>query len=141
MDIVLDHKVVDFAGNGTWTFQLIAQWVPLEIVTEIGRVAPPSSQLSDLMVWRPSQSSLFNSNSTFDLVQHHTNCSFLFKRIWHQVLHLKTSFSLLCLLRDHLPLDCTLWKFGSQGPSRCICCSSPNVETLEHVFATGEMPL
>ena len=41
------------------------------------------------------------------------------------------------LLHEQLPVDDVLAKFQVHGPSRCQCCSLPQLETLQHVFATG----
>nr|XP_027067665.1 uncharacterized protein LOC113693307 [Coffea arabica] len=139
LDSVSDHKIVDFVQHATWDVQSIAQWVLSEIVAEIVRVDPPAGQLPDLMIWRPEHSGYFKIKSAFNLVRHQSSSSLLFKRIWHRGVPLRISFFLLRLLRDRLSLDCTLWKLGIHGPSRCVCCSSPEVETAEHVFAAGDM--
>ena len=132
-----DHKIVDFVQHATWDVRSISQWVPSEIVVEIVQVDAPAGQLPDLMIWRPEHSGYFKLKSAFTLVQHHSTPSPLFNRIWHRVVPLRILFFLLHLLRDRLPLDCTLWKLGIHEPSRCVCCSSPEVETAEHVFAAG----
>ena len=91
------------------------------------------------MVWRPTQSGRFTLRSAFQLMRRHANSSFMFRSIWHPMLPLKISFFLLHLLRGRLPVDCCLWKFGVHGPSRCGCCPSPDIDTVEHVFAEGDM--
>ena len=113
--------------------------MPIEVVNEVARVAPPVGHLPDLMVWRPSQSGRFTLQFAFQLVRRRANSSFMSRRTWHPVLPLKISFFLLRILRGRLPVDCCLWRFGVQGPSKCGCCPSPNMETIEHVFAEGDM--
>nr|XP_027082134.1 uncharacterized protein LOC113704429 [Coffea arabica] len=139
LESVSDNKIVDFVKQATWDVRSIAQWVPSEIVAEIVRVDPPAGHLPDLMVWRPEHSGCFTIKSAFNLVRRQSSPSPLFKCIWHQGVPLRISFFLLRLLRDRLPLDGTLWKLGIHGPSRCVCCASPEVETTEYVFATGDL--
>ncbi|XP_071906092.1 uncharacterized protein [Coffea arabica] len=139
LDNVSDHKVADFVQQDAWDVRRILQWVPQEIASEIVREDPPAGQLPDLMIWRPEHSGRFTLKSAFSIVQHRSSPSPLFKRIWHYAVPLRISFFLLRLLRERLPLDCTLWRLGIHGPSRCVCCSSPEVETVEHLFAAGDM--
>nr|XP_027083643.1 uncharacterized protein LOC113705941 [Coffea arabica] len=49
----------------------------------------------------------------------------------------KFSFLMWRLLHEQLPVDDVLAKFQVHGPSRCQCCLLPQLETLQHVFATG----
>ena len=93
LDSMLDHKVADFVQSGSWDVRSISHWVPLDIVTEIGRIDPPDGPLPDLIIWRTEQSGRFTLKSAFSLVQHHSGSSPLFKRIWHQVVPLRVSFS------------------------------------------------
>ncbi|XP_071933850.1 uncharacterized protein [Coffea arabica] len=139
LDSVSDHKVAEFVQGGSRDVRRISQWVPLDIVAEIGQTHPPVGSLPDLMVWRPEPSGHFTLKTAFSLVQHHSRPSLLFNRIWHPGVPLRVSFFLLRLLRDRLPLDCSVWKLGIQGPSRCLCCPSPEIETTEHLFGDGVM--
>nr|XP_027102884.1 uncharacterized protein LOC113724156 [Coffea arabica] len=139
LDSVSDHLLVDFVENGHWNLPLLQQWVPHGVISEIVRVVPPVGHLPDLMVWRPSLSGQFNLSSAFHLVRRHVNRSFMSRRIWHPLVPLKVSFFLLRLLRGRLPVDCCLMKFGVQGPSKCECFPLPSIETIDHVFATGEI--
>nr|XP_027102332.1 uncharacterized protein LOC113723448 [Coffea arabica] len=36
---------------------------------------------------------------------------------------------------QRLPVDCCMWKFGFQGPSKYGCCQPSAVEMVDHVFA------
>ncbi|XP_071909744.1 uncharacterized protein [Coffea arabica] len=107
---VSDHKVADFVHGGSWDVCKISQRVPPDIVAEIGQLHPPGGSLPDLMVWRPEPSGRFSLKTAFFLVRHHSRPTPLFKRIW---------------------------QLG--GPSRCSCCTSPEIETTEHVFCEGAM--
>ncbi|XP_071939025.1 uncharacterized protein [Coffea arabica] len=113
LDSMSDHKVTEFVQGGSWDVRRISQWVPLDIVAEIGRMHPP----------------------------HHSTPSPLFNRIWHPGVPLRVSFFLLRLLQDRLPLDCSVWKLGMQGPSRCSYYPSPEIETTEHLFSDGVLAL
>nr|XP_027121228.1 uncharacterized protein LOC113738192 [Coffea arabica] len=139
LDSVSDHKVADFVQNGAWDIGRISQWVPPGIVAEIGRILPPKGSLPDLMIWQLEPSGCFTLKTAFSLIQHHSGSSPLFNRIWHPGVPLRVSFFLLRLLRDRLPLDCSLWRLGIHGPSRCSCCPSPKIEATEHVFGAGVM--
>ena len=42
------------------------------------------------------------------------------------------------LLNVQLPVDDVLMKFRVHEPSKCQCCSSAQLETVQHVFSTGQ---
>lgn len=59
--------------------------------------------------------------------------------IWQSGLPLKFSFFMWRLLGNKLPVREVLFKFQVCGPSNCYCCSSPEIESLHHLFITSEI--
>ncbi|VFQ59967.1 unnamed protein product, partial [Cuscuta campestris] len=65
-----------------------------------------------------------------------------FQKCW-DIIHLEifAMVSFLCW-RVHLrklPLDTILYRFGHSFPSKCYCCTKPDRESTEHVFAQGDV--
>nr|XP_027127799.1 uncharacterized protein LOC113743944 [Coffea arabica] len=82
---VSDHRIADFLLDGRWNYQLLAEWMPADIVAEIIRFTLPRIEEGeeDVMVWAPSQSGVFTVRTAFELVRCHGPRSFIFSRnIW-----------------------------------------------------------
>ena len=96
--------------------------MPDDIINEISQFALPKIEegVDDLMVWAPSQSGVFTLRTAFDVVRTQVPRSFIFSRVWHPRIPWKISFFLLRLLRNRLPLDSTVCKFGIFGPSKFL---------------------
>ncbi|XP_071940698.1 uncharacterized protein [Coffea arabica] len=120
------------------TYLLMAVSPPKAIFKELEGIGALADQLDSVLNHKVAE---FVQGGSWDVRRisqwHHSGPSPLFNRIWHPGVPLRVSFFLLCLLRDRLPLDCSVWKLGIQGPSRCLCCPSPEIETTEHLFGDG----
>nr|XP_027109299.1 uncharacterized protein LOC113729174 [Coffea arabica] len=138
---VSDHLVRDFVLNGRWNQQLLRLWVPDDIVSEIITKVAPVGSADDRAVWALTESGDFSIASTYVLLGSQTPSSFMFDRVWHPVIPIKISFFMVRLLRDRLPLASSLGRLQVYGPSKCFCCLASQSESLDHVFAEGELAL
>nr|XP_027086510.1 uncharacterized protein LOC113708247 [Coffea arabica] len=138
---VSDHLVRDFVLNGRWNQQLLRLWVPDDIVSEIVTKVAPVGSADDRAVWALTESGDFSIASTYVLLGSQTPSSFMFDRVWHPVIPIKISFFMVRLLRDRLPLASSLGRLQVYGPSKCFCCLASQSESLDHVFAEGELAL
>ena len=129
----------DFIRDGRWDSLVLAQYFPSDIMALILQHPTPEGERPDEVVWMPTPSGQFSLSSAFQEVRQARNASWLFSRIWHPQIPLKVSFFMLRLLRGRLPLDDILGKFGIQGPSKCFCCSLSEGESIEHIFAQGQL--
>ena len=107
------------------------------MVRQVLAVASPSGDSPDMMVWTASNSGQFSLASAYSELRDCRPTSFLCRQAWHSNVPLKVSFFLLRLMRSHLPLDDVLASYGFHLPSRCSCCSSPQTESLGHLFLEG----
>ncbi|XP_027120639.2 uncharacterized protein [Coffea arabica] len=133
------RTVRDFVLNGRWNQQLLRLWVPNDIVSEIVTKVAPVGSAEDRAVWALTESGDFSIASTYALVGSQTPSSFMFDRVWHSVIPIKISFFMVRLLRDRLPMASSLGRLQVYGPSKCFCCLASQSESLEHVFAEGEL--
>lgn len=61
-----------------------------------------------------------------------------FKFLWHIGIPLKWSIVVWKVLHGKLPFDLNLQHKGIHLASKCICCSNPSVESLNHVFVGSD---
>ncbi|XP_027158099.1 uncharacterized protein LOC113759728 [Coffea eugenioides] len=131
----------DFLTDGRWNSLLLAQYFPSDITAMILQHPTPEGERPDEVVWMPTTSGQFSLSSAFQEVRQSRNASWLFSHIWHPQIPLKVSFFMLSLLLRRLPLDDILGKFGVQNLSKCFCCLTAEGESIEHIFATGQLAM
>lgn len=137
---VSNHLVADFVVSGQWNLQLLRHWVPNDIVLEIITKLAPTGSTDDSAVWALTESGDFSIASSYVLLSsRQTPSSFMFDKVWHPLIPIKISFFMVRLLRDRLPLASSLGRLHVHGPSKCFCCSASHSESLEHIFADGEL--
>lgn len=59
-------------------------------------------------------------------------------KIWHNNIHLKVSFLSRRLLKEKLPFDDVIRKFGKQIISKCTCYTDSQNESIQHAFMECE---
>ncbi|XP_027170927.1 uncharacterized protein LOC113770609 [Coffea eugenioides] len=99
----------DFLVDGRWSSLLLARHFPTDIMDLILQQPPPVGERPDELVWMSSASEQFS-------------LSYAFQEI-----------------RQRLPLDDVLGRFGVQLPSKCFCCRSATGESIKHIFASGQL--
>lgn len=87
-DVLLQVKVVDLVdNNGGWNFELIASWIPDEVMARFVAKPPPKSEDGqDVCLWPGSSSTTgsFTVSSAYNLLCHleeDSNCD-SWKKIW-----------------------------------------------------------
>lgn len=63
--------------------------------------------------------------------------NFTNKMTWHKKIPFKWFFCLWRALRNKLPTDDRISSFGIITVSRCVCCTIPTDEIIEHIFRQG----
>ena len=139
--VIPDLSFGDFITNGTWDAQLLSRALPPGIIPLILQHPIPDGGRAAEPVWMPSTSGKFTLASAFGEVRQACNISAVLSHVWHHRIPLKVSFFMLCLLRARLPVADALCQLGFQMPSKCLCCRSPSCESIEHVFATGQVAM
>nr|XP_027122076.1 uncharacterized protein LOC113739022 [Coffea arabica] len=139
LESVSDHSVADFMMRGQWNLQLLRRWVPNDIVTEIVTKLAPTGSTDDSAVWGLTEWGDFSIASSYVLISRQTPSSFMFDKVWHPLIPIKISFFMVRLMRDRLPLASSLGRLHVHGPSKCFCCSASHSESLEHIFADGDL--
>ncbi|XP_027170937.1 uncharacterized protein LOC113770618 [Coffea eugenioides] len=93
----------------------------------------------DTLVWLRDPSGVFSTRSAYQLVRPTRACSWAFSFFWQSSIPRKLSFFMWRLVNGQLPMDDVLKKFQIHGPSKCHCCVLAQLETMEHVFSTGQL--
>ncbi|XP_070011018.1 uncharacterized protein [Nicotiana sylvestris] len=93
----------------------------------------------DEAIWIANQNGKFFTKSAWKNLRNPNNITLTGKKIWLNKLTFRVSFFMMRLLKGKLPTDDSLIKFGVHGPSMCYCCSRKNMETINHLFANGEL--
>ncbi|XP_027065969.1 uncharacterized protein [Coffea arabica] len=133
------HSFKDFLTNGEWNGAMLRQYIPQEIIALILEHPVPSGDRHDELVWSQTASGKFTLASVFQEVRQAQNYSVLHSQVWHPRIPLKVSFFMMRLLLGKLPLTDVLRRIGVQLVSKCLCCQGGAIETLEHVFAEGQV--
>ena len=92
----------------------------------------------DKCVWTASSNGSFSLKSAWEEIRRKKNVIGSSKFIWHPCVPLKWSIITWRSLLKSLPLDDCITKRGFQLAFKCNCCLSPQVETVDHVFANSD---
>ncbi|XP_071921716.1 uncharacterized protein [Coffea arabica] len=122
-----------------WNGKLLASVLPLDVVHTILEMEVLETTNPDVMIWSPSTLGEFSLGSAYQEVREVRESSFMSSRVRHSQIPLRVSFFMLRLLRGRLPLDDALTRFQLHLPLKCVCCASPKCETVDHLFADGDM--
>nr|XP_027083596.1 uncharacterized protein LOC113705890 [Coffea arabica] len=93
----------------------------------------------DTLIWLGDPSGVFSTRSAYQLVRPARACSWAFSFFWQSSILRKLSFFMWRLVNGQLLMDNMLEKFQVYGPSKCHCCVPAQLETMEHVFSTGQL--
>ena len=91
------------------------------------------------MVWNLNKLGLFTVSSAYQLVRQLASKSMFLAILWHSLLPIKVLFFMLWLLEFQLPLMDVLYHFRIHGPSNCLCCCNPDMESVNQIFCTGDL--
>ncbi|XP_071923069.1 uncharacterized protein [Coffea arabica] len=134
-----DPLLQGFLTNGEWNGAMLRQYIPQELIPLILQHLVPNGDRRDEVVWSQTDSGKFTLASTFQEVCQARNYLVLHSQVWHSRIPLKVPFFMMRLLLEKLPLTDVLRRVGVQLASKCLCCQEGAIETLEHVFAEGQV--
>ena len=129
----------NFVINGHWDLNSLGLTIPKEKMASIVKHIPPEEGSEVEVIWMPTTSGRFSLQSAFEDIRQARNKSMVFASIWHPRIPWKVSFFMLRLFLGRLPLPDRLCKLGFHLPSKCLCCSSASAESIEHLFANGQI--
>ncbi|XP_060201107.1 uncharacterized protein LOC132629772 [Lycium barbarum] len=126
-------RVSEFIYDGKWNTLTLSSLLSDHIWQHIAKISIEPDK-DDYPVWLPDPSGRFTYKSAWDLLRPSRNHTLSAAKTWHCKLPFKVSFFMLRLLHSRLPTDEKIVKFGVNGPSRCCCCKTFKLETIEHLF-------
>lgn len=91
----------------------------------------------DKPVWSLDKNGSFNLASTWHLFRQREQKSWINFKTWHKKVPIKICFIVWRALRNKIPIDDRVFRFGIPIQSRCFCCGSLGAETLDHLFCSG----
>ncbi|XP_071918896.1 uncharacterized protein [Coffea arabica] len=129
----------NFVINGHWDLNSLGLTMPKEKMSSIMKHIPREEGSEVEVIWMHTTSGKFSLQSAFEDIRQARNKSMVFASIWHPRIPWKVSFFMLRLFLGRLPLPDRLCKLGFHLPSKCLCCSSASAESIEHLFANGQI--
>ena len=125
LESVSDHLAQNFLLNGHWDRQLIVQWVPDFIASEILGKSAPALEGNDYAIWCLTEFGRFSVSSSYQVIRAQECSSFMFSEVWNSVIPIKISFFMVRFLQDWLPLANSLCRLSIHGPPKCFYCAQP----------------
>ncbi|XP_060195246.1 uncharacterized protein LOC132624493 [Lycium barbarum] len=134
-----DAEVKDILERGGWNINLMQSMIPGYVVEHVKQYFSnyTITDECDHPWWLMTTSGKFSVSSAWELLRNRRNAAYQFRNIWVKGLPFKISFFLWRLWKAKLPIDEVLAKTGTSVVSRCLCCPSPQLESMDHLFLTG----
>lgn len=131
-------QVKYFIINGEWNIVKLNNVLPVHIMDSVAQLDIGDQNEDDFPVWTTSNDGRFSSNSAWHSIRFKKQKNIFINKIWHNSLPFKMSFISWRIFKNRLPFDDVICRFGTNIISRCSCCSSAQVETVQHVFNGSE---
>ncbi|KAL9687628.1 hypothetical protein QQ045_032033 [Rhodiola kirilowii] len=97
------------------------------------------SREPDRLLWRGSQTGEFTVKKAFLAFRTPLPKNRVFANLWQTWLPPKVSAIVWKLFRNIVPTDDNVAKVGFSLPSKCLCCESPQSETIDHLFFKSDV--
>ncbi|VFQ74818.1 unnamed protein product, partial [Cuscuta campestris] len=97
------------------------------------------SPFPDKAIWQPKATGEFSLKAVKQFLRPSGQTDIYLQNYWHKHIPFKVSFLCWRVHLRKLPLDTILYRFGHSFPSKCYCCTKPDRESTEHVFAQGDV--
>ncbi|XP_049399716.1 uncharacterized protein LOC125863741 [Solanum stenotomum] len=131
--------VAEFRLNGQWNWNKLLQQAPNSQLASILSTELSNQQdLPDLAIWKPCTDGNFSCSSAWNEIREKRIKTNFNSFIWHKCIPFKISFLLWRLLRGKLPTNEKLTNFGIEPTSCFCCCNRSGLDTIEHIFNTGQ---
>lgn len=135
------ENVAELMQGEQWNYSkmqlLFPEYVVKQVEEKIGNLM--RTEHIDRPWWMLTGAGKFIISSAWNLLRSRDNLLPHYDKIWVKGLPFKISFFLWRLGKAKIPIDEVLTRMGISLVSRCVCCSSPKQETMEHMFLEGEM--
>ncbi|XP_027150473.1 uncharacterized protein LOC113750728 [Coffea eugenioides] len=123
-DLASNTRVQNFLCEGQWDHLTLATF-PSEVAEAAADSFFCFGKVPDSLVWTLEPSGDFSTKLAYQVVRSSGVQSWAFASVWHSLISPKLSFLMWRLLHEQLSVDNVLEKF--------------QLETLQHVFATGAL--
>lgn len=115
----------------------IRNFLPNEAISVLNAIVLNGDK--DKICWTKNQNGEFSTKSFWDLYRNHHPKDTWSKFYWNKFIQPKVGAFLWRLSRNAIPVDSRLLSMGFKLASRCTCCENPDVETIDHLFVSGEL--
>lgn len=107
----------------------------------IGTTHPPILNIlaEDRCFWGRTANGDFSLKSAYNLIRNKGVRRSPWTKLWHSSLSPRVALFIWKLLHRAIPVDSRVIDCGIHLASRCVCCSSPMFEDLNHVFIHGDL--
>ncbi|XP_019223633.1 PREDICTED: uncharacterized protein LOC109205377 [Nicotiana attenuata] len=125
-------------GTGQWDIQKLNAIAATAMIPQIlNTPIHYNPQCLDVPIWKPNTSGKFTCASAWEVVRKKHQVLLTDKCIWHKRIPFKWSFGQWRALRNKLPTDDRVARFGPPTVNKCVCCRQPASETVNHIFSNG----
>jgi ribonuclease HI len=93
----------------------------------------------DRPVWKPASSGAFSAKDAWNTVRRHGILFPAAAFLWSSYTPVKWSFTTWRAWMNRMPVDDLMQSRGVALVSKCHCCIAPQIETLDHVFASSQI--
>ncbi|OVA09824.1 Reverse transcriptase zinc-binding domain [Macleaya cordata] len=94
---------------------------------------------SDERLWAPSLDGRFTVKSAFSLISNQAPACPFVRHYWAKFLPKKMPVLLWRFLHNAIPVDVRIQDCAISLASRCLCCVHRNIESVDHLFLSGEI--
>ena len=132
-----NKKVSEFLTNGVWNEGKVRQNVSPELVPNILQTIIHFQEgITDTAVWMPEEHGKFTIRSAWEIIRKKRMADPVNKMIWHKQIPFKVNFFIWRALRNKLPTNESLLKFG-RTEEECCCCYQKGRDDISHILISG----
>ncbi|XP_019227546.1 PREDICTED: uncharacterized protein LOC109208846 [Nicotiana attenuata] len=127
-----------FWNSGSWDVQKLNSVAPPHMIPAILQTPIAyNPQLPDRPIWKPTTTGNSTCSSAWNVVREKGPLLFINRKIWNKKIPFKWSFCMWRALRNKLPTDDRVARFGPPIVTKCVCCIRTQAESIDHIFSRG----
>ena len=92
--------------------------------------------IKDQAIWIPADNGQFTISSAWEIIRKKKSKDIINTSVWHKHIPFKISFFIWRALRNKVPTNETLQKFGRDTVD-CYCCYRKGTDDINHILITG----
>ena len=129
--------LIDFIEDGKWNESAIRHHIPSLLVPMILNYKLQINEgIPDSAYWMLEDKGHFTITSAWEVIRKKKEPDIINNSIWHKNVPFKISFFIWRALRNKLPTNDSLARFGKEEED-CYCCYRKGKDNINHILVTG----